>query len=210
MPPLRLHLNPSKYPFARAFEEFVRSHVRPGKRVLDLASKDFRMAHYFNGLKYVGADIDQAALDAGKRKYSGGDHVAVHCDLLAPPFGDEEFDYVVSTHTLVHLPDDSARAQAIEHLIRMTKCGGRVFFNLRITPVMEAEADRIMARACGAFEKIAYRRSLCAAYHNRITVRVRRKRPAVVRLARVGSLFVHLLDRFGPPTEAIYSGRRRT
>ena len=206
--PLRLYLAPAKYSFTRALAQFARKHVQPGGRVLDLASKDFRMAPYFQGLQYVGADLDQAALDAGKRKYPGDDYVAVCCDLLDPPFGDEEFDYVVCTHTLVHLPSDSARVKAIEDLVRMTKCGGRVFFNLRITPTLAAEADRIMARACGSFDKLVYRRTLCATYHDHLTVRARRARRAVVRLARVGSLLAHLLDRFGPPTEAIYSGMR--
>ncbi|RDI47029.1 class I SAM-dependent methyltransferase [Nocardia mexicana] len=113
--------------------DFDRLGVRPGTRVIDVGCGQGR--HSFEAYRR-GADIvafDQSASDladvkvmfgamaeAGEAPHSAKAE-AVQGDALAMPYEDGEFDVVVASEILEHIPDDDS---AIAELVRVLKPGG--------------------------------------------------------------------------------------
>ncbi|GAB2717873.1 class I SAM-dependent methyltransferase [Nocardia thraciensis] len=113
--------------------DFDRLGVRPGSRVIDVGCGQGR--HSFEAYRR-GADIvafDQNASDLADVKLMFGAMVeageapncakaeAVQGDALAMPYEDGEFDVVVASEILEHIPDDD---RAITELVRVLKPGG--------------------------------------------------------------------------------------
>lgn len=70
----------------------------------------------------VGVDIDQPAL-ASARERAGGRAEFVKGDLLALPFGDASFDFVVCFEAIEHVSDPQ---RALDELRRVIRPGGRL------------------------------------------------------------------------------------
>ncbi len=113
--------------------DFDRLGVRPGARVIDVGCGQGR--HSFEAYRR-GADIvafDQNAADLADVKVMFGamaeigeapGHAwaeTVQGDALALPFDDGEFDVVIASEILEHIPDDE---RAIAELVRVLKPGG--------------------------------------------------------------------------------------
>lgn len=202
---MRFHLFPPKYRFTPVFERFVKDKVAPGRRILDLASKDFRMAHYFSGLTYIGADIDAGAVAAGKTKYPDGRSIGICCDILSLPFVAEAFDYVISTHTLIHVAGNPGKIKAVGELIRVTAKDGHLFFNVPLDEGLEDQLDVLLQGHTRAVHKIRYRRTLCGIYETTMSRYAHHSNNLLVKYAgHIGSLLAHALDRYGPYSYAIY------
>jgi SAM-dependent methyltransferase len=115
--------------------DFDRLGLRPGDRVLDMgcgagrhAFEMFRrggdvIAFDQNGDELAGVlEIFGAMREAGEVP-AGADADIKQGDALAMPFADEEFDRVVASEVLEHIPDD---ATAIAELVRVLRPGGTI------------------------------------------------------------------------------------
>ncbi|MGV9674704.1 class I SAM-dependent methyltransferase [Nocardia sp. NPDC003482] len=113
--------------------DFDRLGIRPGTRVIDVGCGQGR--HSFEAYRR-GADIvafDQNAADLADVKVMFGamaeaGEVPAHAraetvqgDALALPFEDGEFDVVIASEILEHIPDDD---RAVAELVRVLKPGG--------------------------------------------------------------------------------------
>ena len=115
--------------------DFDRLGVRPGDRVLDMGCGAGRHAFemYRRGADVV--ELDQnvaeletvaqtfAAMHEGAEVPAGARAVTRAGDALALPFDDAEFDHVIASEVLEHIPDD---VSAIAELQRVLKPGGTI------------------------------------------------------------------------------------
>ncbi len=115
--------------------DFDRLGVRPGDRVLDMGCGAGRHAFeiYRRGADVVALDRNVAELETvaqtfaamreGAEVPTGARAVTRAGDALALPFDDGEFDHVIASEVLEHIPDDVA---AIGELRRVLKPGGTI------------------------------------------------------------------------------------
>ena len=113
--------------------EFDRLGLRPGDRVIDMGCGAGRHAFemYRRGADVVAFDQDADELSgvsdlfAGMREAgevpAGAEADVKQGDALALPFADGEFDRVVASEVLEHIPDDLT---AIAELVRVLRPGG--------------------------------------------------------------------------------------
>ena len=115
--------------------DFDRLGLRPGDRVLDMgcgagrhAFEMFRrggdvVAFDQDGDELAGVlDLFGAMRDAGEVP-DGAEADIKQGDALAMPFADEEFDRIVASEVLEHIPDDET---AIAELVRVLRPGGTI------------------------------------------------------------------------------------
>lgn len=98
----------------RLMQLFLRDHVGLGRRpvrVLDVAP-EYGLHIWIVGQPHV----DYTATDLDATRYR---HVArfTPADLTALPFGDGDFDVVVCSHVLEHVPDDHAAMREIRRVL---------------------------------------------------------------------------------------------
>jgi SAM-dependent methyltransferase len=115
--------------------DFDRLGVRPGDRVLDMGCGAGRHAFemYRRGADVVALDQNVAELETVAQTFSAmresaqvpanARAVTRAGDALALPFDDGEFDHVIASEVLEHIPDDVA---AIAELHRVLKPGGTI------------------------------------------------------------------------------------
>ena len=101
--PLRRYVHKQQY-------ESVLAYIEPGMRVLDAGCGEGTLSIYMakKGAQVVGCDLSVPNIAASK-KYAQQESITgivfLVADLEALPFGDNDFDLVVSSHVLEHLPD---------------------------------------------------------------------------------------------------------
>ncbi len=115
--------------------DFDRLGVRPGDRVLDMGCGAGRHAFemYRRGADVVALDQNVAELETVAQTFSAmresaqvpanARAVTRAGDALALPFDNGEFDHVIASEVLEHIPDDVA---AIAELHRVLKPGGTI------------------------------------------------------------------------------------
>lgn len=115
--------------------DFDRLPVGPGTRVLDLGCGAGRHAFemYRRGADIVALDQDRSELAGVSTMFdamaiegqvpAGASAKTIEGDALDLPFGDGEFDVVVASEILEHIPDDRA---AMAELVRVCRPGGQV------------------------------------------------------------------------------------
>ena len=110
--------------------DFDRLGVRQGTRVLDLGCGQGR--HAFEALRrgaeVVAADLDDkaladveamaAAMEEAGEVAAGGSLTVRHADALQLPFEDGDFDVVIVSEVLEHIPDDRAAMVEIQRVVR--------------------------------------------------------------------------------------------
>jgi SAM-dependent methyltransferase len=113
--------------------DFERLGLRPGDRVIDMGCGAGRHAFemYRRGADVVAFDQDTGELDKVSELFAamrragevpdGAEADTKEGDALALPFADGEFDRVVASEVLEHIPDDTA---AIAELVRVLRPGG--------------------------------------------------------------------------------------
>ncbi len=115
--------------------DYDRLAVGPGTKVIDVGAGAGRHSFeaYRRGADVIAFDMDaagladvdtllQAMVEAGEAPASAKAQVVVG-DALALPYPDEEFDCVIASEILEHVPEDDA---AIAELIRVLKPGGKL------------------------------------------------------------------------------------
>lgn len=115
--------------------DYDRLAVGPGTKVIDVGAGAGRHSFeaYRRGADVIAFDMDAAGLadvdtllhamgEAGEAPASAKAQVVVG-DALALPYPDEEFDCVIASEILEHVPEDDA---AIAELIRVLKPGGKL------------------------------------------------------------------------------------
>ncbi|MBQ0923702.1 methyltransferase domain-containing protein [Saccharopolyspora endophytica] len=115
--------------------DFDRLGVRPGQRVLDLGCGGGRHAFelYRRGTDITAFDQDVEELENVAAMFAamkdegevpeGAKAQTVSGDALALPFADGEFDVVIASEIMEHIPEDE---KAMRELVRVVKPGGRV------------------------------------------------------------------------------------
>ncbi|MEN8184788.1 MAG: class I SAM-dependent methyltransferase [Myxococcota bacterium] len=90
-------------PKRRTLARFIHG---PG-RLLEIGCATGNVASAFEGLSYVGVDIDRQAISLARRKFPATNY-RFHClDILAEELPEEPgFDYVLLSHAAHHLPDE--------------------------------------------------------------------------------------------------------
>lgn len=100
--------------------------IKKGAKVLDLGCGNGRVYELLKDLDvdFHGLDLSDELVKIAKKAVPEG-HFR-QGDLLHTPYKDNEFDLVICTATLHHIPGRDARIQAIKEIYRITKPGGHV------------------------------------------------------------------------------------
>jgi SAM-dependent methyltransferase len=122
-------LDPSRY--LELPETLHELAVRPGERVLDLASpKLLAVVLARSGAEVVSVDQLEPEIDAWRKLTAGESRLTFQvADGRALPFEDASFDHAYSVSVLEHIPEPGDEA-ALRELARVTKPGGRVVATL--------------------------------------------------------------------------------
>ncbi len=101
--------------------------MKPGLKILDVGAGEGRYKKYTNHLKYVAQDFngydgegDGVGLHTGVWDYS---NVNIVSDITDMPVPNEEFDIVLCTEVLEHVPDPRG---AVKEIVRVLKSGGKL------------------------------------------------------------------------------------
>jgi ubiquinone/menaquinone biosynthesis C-methylase UbiE len=135
-------LRPCAAEYVSACRRKVLEFLPPsGDRMLDVGSGPIQYPEYLEYsrgfAKRVCVDVSQRALDEARAQLGErGDYV--RASLLELPFPDDQFDAVVSLHTIYHVEEDR-QEHAVRELLRVLKPGAAAV-------VVYANPDRLTAR----------------------------------------------------------------
>jgi tRNA (uracil-5-)-methyltransferase TRM9 len=109
---------------------FVKELVKPGDRVLDFGCGNGRLAGFLENTfqEYVGVDVSQKLIDAGREKYNRNNIKFLKIDPFADklPFADNSFDIIFSIAVFHHFPGKEYRLQVAKELYRVMRPGGKL------------------------------------------------------------------------------------
>ena len=114
------------------------SELNPGARVLDLCCGQGNVSEGLlkAGFSVVGADFSAKMLAQARERNSNGEFVEADAQDL--PFDDEDFDAVVCSFGMMHIPD---QPQALREIRRVLKTGGQFimtsWFGPDVSPVFQ-------------------------------------------------------------------------
>ena len=120
------HFSSTRYAFnwSRVAEAIKKMQIKTGSNLLDLGCGNGRVIDILKstGVNYTGLDISEELIKLAQEKYPKEKFIVG--DLLGTPFGDSEFDYVLSLATLHHIPSEELRLKALEEVHRILKPSG--------------------------------------------------------------------------------------
>ncbi len=105
------------------------SRLEPGAKILDAGAGNLKNKKHCGHLQYVSQDFCQYQSDSTASVFEGGLHTpdwGIHrvdlvCDITAIPLSDKEFDVILCSEVLEHLPDPMA---ALDEMTRLLKEDG--------------------------------------------------------------------------------------
>lgn len=110
---VRLHV--MRYVFAKSF-------IRPGDRVLDIASGTGYGTHYLSEhLKtgqIIGVDIDSSVVDLAKKNYGSRNVDYLVGDAYKIPLEDDSIDVVISFETIEHVSDPDRFMAEVQRVLK--------------------------------------------------------------------------------------------
>ena len=106
-------LDPDKVVPHTAARRFAARRMAPGARVPDVANSDFRTRRLLPPVDDWAADPDAERLKDGGRKFPAMAVTTVTCDMRDITSEGAAFDAVITTCTLVHLTQLSAKRRAM-------------------------------------------------------------------------------------------------
>ena len=119
--------------------DFDRLDIPSGTTILDIGCGEGRhtgAAYEREGVVAIGADLNYEDLLKARERLEFHDHIGAHgngswhlsvTDITCMPFKDGEFDVVICSEVLEHIPEDS---KAIRELIRILKPGGNLIVSV--------------------------------------------------------------------------------
>lgn len=141
-------LRPSQQHFRRLLWRFARQFA-PEAIVADIASSDAEFAGYFPTRRVLAMDLSSVCLRRAIQL--GRVDFAVLADVRHPPLLDGSLDAIVSSNTLIHLPQEVV-PEAVEGLVRCLKPGGMLATTLSsatVGAVVERIGEhRVIERVC--------------------------------------------------------------
>jgi 2-polyprenyl-3-methyl-5-hydroxy-6-metoxy-1,4-benzoquinol methylase len=150
------NIRPSKNIIHKHFINFA-SSLTKGKSILDIASSSFKNAGYFKDLNYIGCDMQEKRIKDGRKKFIDDNFMGVCGDMRKLCFKERSFDYIISTHSLSHLPNEADVIWAVWQFINTVKSGGKIFFNIIRGLSLERAIDSLLYANKLSFRKIGYR-----------------------------------------------------
>ncbi len=98
--------------------------IEAGKKILDAGAGECQYKRHCDHLVYVGQDINEYTGEGSDGLHVegwDGSAVDVVCDIVDMPFENDEFDFVMCTEVLEHLPDP---VRALDEMARVLAPGG--------------------------------------------------------------------------------------
>lgn len=111
--------------------EIITSHIQTQDTILDAGCAHGRLvptllAHGIQKENYTGIDISENLIAKARETFPNTQFdVGDVCNL---PYVDNNFDTVISSAVLHHIPSQELRIQMINELVRVTKPGGKIIF----------------------------------------------------------------------------------
>jgi 2-polyprenyl-3-methyl-5-hydroxy-6-metoxy-1,4-benzoquinol methylase len=131
-------------------KQFIENFISSGK-VLDIGcSGGFFLNELSNKFKKFGVELDEAAVDYAKRKYSFGKNI-MKCSLEEFKFPRNSFDLIVMRGVIEHLPLPDVNIKKVSYLL---KKGG--FFYIAATPNADSFCADIYREKWNQFHPIRH------------------------------------------------------
>lgn len=128
-------------------------------RVLEVGCSTGMIASAFGpkiGVSYLGVDVDRAAIDYAKKKFSGNSGVDFQLsDTHSPNYGESMFDFVLIAGVLHHINDDDCRNILLASA-KAVKAGGVIAVS---EPLLPLQSDPFLVRQFIRVEQGEYVRS---------------------------------------------------
>lgn len=203
--------HPNKIRFFKEVNKYTARRLRPGMKMLDIASNDFRYAPLFRDVEYVGADLEESLVAKGRRIYPDGKHLPVCCNASRLPFAGNAFDLVVSTHTLVHISKKRDVHSAVEEFVRVLKPDGDLIMSIPDRPAKLKIMNEVIAGQFESITHVRYRRSLVDWWEENIVLpSLRGRHPWILgMMLSIIAPVIYVADVFGPTTRTLFICEKR-
>jgi ubiquinone/menaquinone biosynthesis C-methylase UbiE len=113
------HSTPIAKAHDRDFVNYLKKEIQKGDRVLDLGCGPASLWSYLTkikGIELVGADISAAMIKEAKKLYPQGKFMVANAEKL--PFKNEEFEVVICSSALHHLPSPQKAFKEIRRILK--------------------------------------------------------------------------------------------
>jgi len=105
---------------------FVAARFPPPCRVLDVGCGTGVLAERLHRMGYAVSGVDASAGMLERLRRRAPEVAATHASATALPFGDGEFDLVLTVATLHHIAEPAAVHSALREMVRVVSPGGHV------------------------------------------------------------------------------------
>jgi SAM-dependent methyltransferase len=124
-------------------KQLYRSLLPNSGKILDFGCADGNTFIAFSDFDYYGIDTDKAFIDYAKNKYKKFDNAHwVNEDIMARPFHENTFDFVLFACTGHHIPDNQIHT-ILKELTYVLKQNGRLYL---IDMIKEPVSDPLLVK----------------------------------------------------------------